>query len=103
MAVSPSNNLPQPLLQAESRLFVFSTPEELGVAAAAYVTRLAAAAARACGRFYVAFSGGSLPRLLCPALIAPPLRTATDWRAWHVFWADERCVPRDDAQSNYHL
>ncbi len=103
MAVSPSGDLPQPLLQAEYRLFVFPTREELGAAAAAYVARLAAAATRACGRFYVAFSGGSLPGLLCPALTALPLRTAMDWRAWHVFWADERCVPQDDAQSNYRL
>ncbi|PWH18536.1 MAG: 6-phosphogluconolactonase [Ardenticatenia bacterium] len=103
MAISASGNLPQPLLQTEYRLFVFPTQEELGAAAAAYVARLAAAATRTCKRFYVAFSGGSLPGLLCPALTSTPLRTAIDWRAWYIFWADERCVPLDDAQSNYRL
>ena len=103
MTVSSSGDLPQPLLQAEYRLFVFPTCEELGAAAAAYVARLAAAATRTRGCFRVAFSGGSLPGLLCPALITPPLRTAIAWGAWHVFWADERCVPWDDAQSNYRL
>lgn len=103
MVLSPWDQLPQPLLQAEYRLFVLPTPVELGIAAAAYVARLAAAVTQACRCFYVAFSGGSLPRLLCPALTTSPLRTAIDWRAWHIFWADERCVPRDDAHSNYRL
>jgi 6-phosphogluconolactonase len=51
----------------------------------------------------VAFSGGSLPGLLCPELVAEPLRSCVQWSAWHVFWADERCVPLADAQSNFRL
>jgi 6-phosphogluconolactonase len=26
-----------------------------------------------------------------------------DWSRWHVFWADERVVPKDHADSNYKL
>ena len=53
------------------------------------------------GRFTVAFSGGSLPGLLCPGLVNEPLRSTVAWPAWHVFWVDERCVPLTDPLSNY--
>jgi 6-phosphogluconolactonase/glucosamine-6-phosphate isomerase/deaminase len=26
-----------------------------------------------------------------------------DWSRWHVFWADERVVPKEHADSNYKL
>jgi 6-phosphogluconolactonase len=26
-----------------------------------------------------------------------------DWSKWHVFWVDERVVPKDHADSNYKL
>ncbi len=96
-------SLPPPRLSTESHLFVFPTTAALSAAAAAYVAQRAATAIEAQGRFCVAFSGGSLPGLLCPALVAEPLRTAINWQGWHVFWADERCVPLDDAHSNYHV
>jgi 6-phosphogluconolactonase len=51
----------------------------------------------------VALSGGSLPKLLGPPLVAEPSRAQVDWSAWYVFWADERCVPLTDTESNYRL
>ena len=80
---------------------VFSVLTDLTAAAAACVARLSAESVRSRGRFTVAFSGGSLPGLLCPGLVAQPLRGGIDWPAWRVFWADERCVPATDARSNY--
>merc|ERR1712086_926735 len=51
------------------------------------------------GRFTVAFSGGSLPKAVAPGLVA---RMADiEWDKWHVFFADERFVPLDHADSNY--
>ena len=38
-------------------------------------------------------------QLVAPALIAR--QQETDWSKWHVFFADERCVPLDHADSNY--
>lgn len=87
----------------KGQLHVFSTPQELGAAAAAYVSRLSAQAIIERGRFTVALSGGSLPKLLCTSLVAEPLRSQVDWSAWHVFWADERCVPLTHPDSNYRL
>ncbi|MCK6623937.1 MAG: 6-phosphogluconolactonase [Anaerolineae bacterium] len=80
-------------------LYVFPNPQELGQAAAAHVAQIAAEAIPARGRFMVALSGGSLPQLLGPALV----KQASDWSAWHVFWADERCVPLTHPDSNYIL
>lgn len=87
--------------KADPRVHVFSAPQALGQAAAEFVVRLAAQAVAERGRFMVALSGGSLPKLVAPPLVAEPLRSQVDWPAWHVFWADERCVPLDAPDSNY--
>lgn len=80
-------------------------PDEpaLGRAAANYVAHLSAQAIAGRGRFTVALSGGSLPRLVGPALAAEPNRSQIDWSGWHVFWADERLVPLDHFDSNFRL
>jgi len=36
-------------------------------------------------------------------LTEPPYLDAVDWSKWHVFWVDERVVPKDHADSNYKL
>jgi 6-phosphogluconolactonase len=46
----------------------------------------------------VAISGGSLPKLLAAGILAVE---GVDYSNWHVFFADERVVPLDDADSNY--
>jgi 6-phosphogluconolactonase len=89
--------------KTDAKLHIFDTPQALGEAAAAYVSRLSAEASAERGRFMVALSGGSLPKLLCPPLAAEPLRSQIDWSAWHVFWADERLVPLNHADSNFRL
>jgi len=52
------------------------------------------------GRFVVALSGGSTPKLM-NALLAESL--FRDWLKVFVFWSDERCVPPDNANSNYRM
>jgi 6-phosphogluconolactonase len=53
--------------------------------------------------FTVALSGGSTPKGLYARLAQEPYRTEVPWDLIHVFWGDERCVPPDDADSNYKL
>jgi 6-phosphogluconolactonase len=48
---------------------------------------------------HVAVSGGASPR---PAYERAAAR-APDWSAVTLWWADERCVPPEDARSNYRL
>src|SRR5262249_28654532 len=55
------------------------------------------------GRFTVVLSGGSTPRRLYQLLAAPPLREQLDWSRVEFFWGDERPVPADHADSNYHI
>ena len=51
-------------------------------------------------RFLVALNGGSTPTRLFQ-LLATDHREQVEWGRVHVFWGDERCVPPDDAGSNY--
>lgn len=64
--------------------------------------RIVDAAARAIegrGRFLIVLAGGTTPRdvygMLCAA--------STDWSRWHVYFGDERCLPRDDADRNSRM
>ncbi|KAJ7102173.1 hypothetical protein B0H15DRAFT_984048 [Mycena belliarum] len=49
------------------------------------------------GRFTIALSGGSLPKMLT-GLVGNP---AVKWDKWQVFYVDERAVPLDHADSNH--
>ena len=78
-------------------------PQALAEEAARRFAELARAAIDARGRFVVALSGGSTPKVLLGLLAQPPYRDALAWDRIHVVWGDERCVPPDDAQSNYRM
>lgn len=82
---------------------IYPSRAELAAGLAKHVAQLAAAAHTERGWFSVALSGGSLMEILSPVLCLPPLRDSIDWAAWHVFWADERWVPRNSPESNYRL
>ncbi len=82
---------------------VLPDPTALADAAARYVVEQASMALAARGRFTLALSGGSTPRELHLRLASPPLASGVDWSRIHVFFGDERCVPPDDPQSNYHM
>jgi len=49
------------------------------------------------GFFSVGFSGGSLPKIVCPGLLSLQI----DLSKWRVFFCDERYVPISHADSNY--
>ena len=53
------------------------------------------------GRFFVAISGGTAPRLFHRMLVQEPYISKIPWDKMHIFWVDERCVPENDAASNY--
>ena len=52
-------------------------------------------------KFAVAISGGSTPKRLYTLLSSSPYRDRVDWGKVHFFWADERCVPKEDEASNF--
>jgi 6-phosphogluconolactonase len=53
--------------------------------------------------FSVALSGGSTPKLLFELLASPGFQGRVRWSNIQFFQVDERCVPPDDAQSNYRM
>jgi 6-phosphogluconolactonase len=55
------------------------------------------------GRFTWALSGGSTPRRLYTLLASARFAKRVDWSHVHFFWSDERCVPPEDAESNYRM
>lgn len=58
------------------------------------------------GVFRIAVSGGSLPKTLAKALLAPSNGSpedTTDFAQWEIFYADERLVPLDHQDSNHKL
>jgi 6-phosphogluconolactonase len=65
--------------------------------------RLANEAIARHGAFYVALAGGSTPRQLYARLAEEPYRSSIEWSKVHIFFGDERCVPRDHADSNYRM
>ena len=82
---------------------VLPTPEEAAAAAAALVAKLAGEHGSAAGRFTIALSGGSTPRLLYQTLACDPYAARMAWDRWRVFWSDERCLPPDHEDSNYRM
>jgi len=106
----------------------YSTPEALADAVARHIVDCAADAIAARGRFVIALSGGSTPKAAYSRLATRDTRpraawpersegaglwghpahegqalATDDWRLIHILWADERCVPPDDPQSNYRM
>lgn len=84
-------------------ILVFPTAEDLARQAATSFVKQAAAAIAARGRFSVALSGGTTPRIVFRFLARPELASQVDWSRVHVFWGDERAVPPDDPESNFRL
>lgn len=54
------------------------------------------------GIFTVALSGGSTPKIWFEYL-AKNYADKIDWKRIHFYWGDERCVPPDDAESNFGM
>lgn len=77
--------------------------DSLSRAAAEEFVELGRASIRARGRFTAVLSGGSTPRRMYEFLAARPLRDGIDWSRVEVFWGDERGVPPDHPDSNFHL
>lgn len=89
----------------QPNLFSFASAAELAPALRSYVISCQNAGITRHDVFKVGVSGGSLPKTLAAALLAPP--TSDDDKVrfdkWEIFFADERAVPLDHADSNYAL
>lgn len=71
--------------------------------AADLVLSIGQEAVRANGRFLLALSGGSTPKLLYDQLAAPVYVNRFDWAKTIFLFSDERAVPPDHQDSNFGL
>ncbi|XP_010671357.1 probable 6-phosphogluconolactonase 4, chloroplastic isoform X2 [Beta vulgaris subsp. vulgaris] len=81
---------------------ILDSEEEVAIELAKYVANLSQKFVSERGAFTVVLSGGYLIDTL-RKLVGPPYVDSIDWSKWHVFWVDERVVPRDHPDSNYKL
>jgi 6-phosphogluconolactonase len=72
-------------------------------AAASLTQELRQQAVKEEGLFLCALSGGQTPEQLYRRLASPPFRDQGDWSNTQFFFSDERCVPADHPDSNFHL
>ena len=85
------------------QVVIYPDTNTLSHEAAQYIVRLANEAIVSHGRFSIALSGGSTPRVLYGLLGDEPYRNQINWSQVELFWSDERCVPPDSSDSNYQL
>jgi 6-phosphogluconolactonase len=86
-----------------STLKVFSDNQHFVNGCADMILEVAVRAASERGRFTIALSGGGTPRPIYAQLATPAYRDRIDWSRTHILFGDERCVPPDDARSNYRM
>ncbi|PWU14463.1 MAG: 6-phosphogluconolactonase [Chlamydiae bacterium] len=55
------------------------------------------------GFFAVALSGGNTPKAIFEKLCSSPYKEQMHWNNTHIFFSDERALPPDDPNSNFHM
>jgi 6-phosphogluconolactonase len=81
-------------------LVIHGDPESASLAAAERIVTVLADAIARRERVDWATTGGSTPGGIYRHLAVPPLRDAVAWDRVHLWWGDDRYVPRDHPQSN---
>ena len=84
----------------EPAVVVVADPDALAAAAAARVAAALIGAVAERGRADLATTGGSTPAGLYVRLTSEPLRDQVPWADVHIWWGDDRYVPRDHPLSN---
>lgn len=85
--------------------YVEPDPAALARRAAQYFSEMVEEAVQARGRARVAVSGGSTPKAAFQLLADPQegYRSRMPWEQLELYWVDERTVPPDNPESNYHM
>ncbi|HEX4045835.1 MAG TPA: 6-phosphogluconolactonase, partial [Gammaproteobacteria bacterium] len=83
---------------------IFADANELFLFAAKDFSQRAMTAVQDKGLFSVVLAGGSTPKLFFDALTSvEEYQKTIPWQQIQFFFGDERYVPIDDSQSNYHM
>jgi 6-phosphogluconolactonase len=86
---------------SKQQIQVFPDLEAMSHKAAEIFVKLSTTCFASGGKFSVAISGGSTPRRLYTLLGSHPYRDEVNWHQVHLFWVDERCVPKEHEESNF--
>lgn len=78
------------------RWHIFSRKGELLTDLRVHLLKAASEAIEKNGVFRMVLAGGETPLALYNTLI----EAKTDWKAWHIYFGDERCLPQGDGQRN---
>ena len=89
-------------MQTPELIFFQSTDELARAVAGAWLDEIAAAN-RAGNRHHVALSGGRITQKLFSSVVEISKSRGVALTNAHFFWADERCVPPDHAESNFRM
>ena len=79
---------------------VVPTPRNAAWRSAELIIEAIAAATSEHGVAHVALTGGSTPAGVFRVLASPSVRTRVDWTRVHLWWGDDRFVPRNDPLCN---
>lgn len=93
----------QTALVSATDLLIFPNAAALAAAAARDWLAQVEAVNRCGGRHLVALSGGRIARNFFTATAAAARLQGVSFVSAHFFWADERCVPPDDPESNFGM
>lgn len=85
------------------RRHVFPTLADLSTAVSGLIARDTAQAKAEGRRYSIALSGGSTPRALHETMVSALFTGTFCWDAMEFFFGDERMVPPDHSNSNYHM
>jgi 6-phosphogluconolactonase len=89
-----------PRQDSEPAVIVLPDPDAVSLAAAERFATAAVVGVKERGRADIATTGGSTPVGIYSQLAVPPLRDAVPWDGVHMWFGDDRYVPRDHPQSN---
>ena len=81
---------------------ISASPKELARNAANFFLQVINKTAEGQKQVLVALSGGSTPYPVYKLLANPPYREQIPWEKLHFFWTDERMVPVNHDENNYH-
>lgn len=84
------------MVSNQTRWHTFNSQEEINQAAVSHILQLAEKAINKYGSFLIVLAGGSTPKAVYKLLS----KQQADWRKWHVFHNDDRCLPVEHDERN---
>jgi 6-phosphogluconolactonase len=87
-------------MSGEPRVEVLADSDAVSAAAAEQIATILRRAIDSHGRADWATTGGSTPAGIYRHLATPPVRDLVSWSAVHLWWGDDRYLPRDHPLSN---